>query len=36
MANTAIEAAIDRIGTDYHPLSRLTKDIGSACVLVDL
>ncbi|WP_000842056.1 diacylglycerol kinase [Vibrio sp. RC586] len=34
MANTAIEAAIDRIGTDYHPLSGLAKDIGSACVLV--
>ncbi|KLV04546.1 diacylglycerol kinase [Photobacterium ganghwense] len=34
MANTAIEAAIDRIGTDYHPLSGLAKDIGSACVFI--
>lgn len=34
MINTAIEAAIDRIGTDFHPLSGLAKDIGSACVFI--
>ncbi|WP_308304800.1 diacylglycerol kinase, partial [Vibrio parahaemolyticus] len=34
MANTAIEATVDRIGTDFHPLSGLAKDIGSACVLI--
>ncbi|EIW7482698.1 diacylglycerol kinase, partial [Vibrio parahaemolyticus] len=34
MANTAIEATVDRICTDFHPLSGLAKDIGSACVLI--
>ena len=34
--NTAIEATIDRIGTEYHELSGLAKDLGSAAVLVSL
>ena len=32
--NTAIEAAIDRIGPERHDLSRLAKDLGSLAVLV--
>ncbi|BFT31168.1 diacylglycerol kinase [Alteromonas sp. D210916BOD_24] len=32
--NTAIEATIDRIGTEIHPLSGLAKDLGSAGVLL--
>lgn len=34
--NTAIEATIDRIGLEYHELSGLAKDLGSAAVLVSL
>ena len=34
--NTAIEATIDRIGPEYHELSGLAKDLGSAAVLVSL
>ena len=34
--NTAIESTIDRIGTEYHELSGLAKDLGSAAVLVSL
>lgn len=30
--NSAIEAAIDRISTDRHPLSKQAKDLGSAAV----
>jgi diacylglycerol kinase (ATP) len=30
MLNTAIEKTIDRIGTDYHDLSKNAKDMGSA------
>ncbi|WP_416306401.1 diacylglycerol kinase [Neptunicella sp. SCSIO 80796] len=30
--NSAIEAAIDRISTDIHPLSKQAKDLGSAAV----
>lgn len=30
--NSAIEAAIDRISTDIHPLSKQAKDLGSASV----
>jgi len=36
LLNTAIEAAIDRISLDYHELSRLAKDTGSAAVFVSL
>lgn len=32
LLNSAIEAAIDRIGLERHPLSGLAKDIGSAAV----
>lgn len=32
--NTAIEAAIDRVGSEYHELSKAAKDLGSAAVLL--
>ncbi|MDD4520110.1 MAG: diacylglycerol kinase [Alphaproteobacteria bacterium] len=34
LVNTALEAAIDRIGEEIHPLSKKTKDIGSLLVLL--
>ncbi|AZQ85243.1 diacylglycerol kinase [Colwellia sp. Arc7-635] len=34
--NTAIEAVVDRVGLEIHPLSGLAKDLGSAAVLVSL
>ena len=34
--NTAIEALVDRIGFEYHELSGVAKDIGSAMVLISL
>ena len=34
--NTAIEATIDRVGLEIHPLSGLAKDLGSAAVLIAL
>ena len=36
LLNTAIESVVDRIGPDYHELSRSAKDIGSAAVLVSV
>ena len=36
LANSAIEAAVDRIGSELHPLSGRAKDIGSALVFVSL
>ncbi|MDR0769703.1 MAG: diacylglycerol kinase [Burkholderiales bacterium] len=36
LLNTAIEAAIDRIGEERHPLSKKAKDCGSAAQLVIL
>lgn len=36
LLNTAVEAAIDRVGLDRHPLSARAKDIGSAAVLTAL
>ena len=33
LLNSAVEAAIDRIGLERHPLSGLAKDIGSAAVV---
>lgn len=36
LLNTGIEAAIDRIGPDWHPLSKRAKDIGSAAVLLSI
>lgn len=32
--NSAIEAAIDRIGPEIHPLSKRAKDMGSCAVLM--
>ena len=34
--NSAVEAAIDRIGTERNPLSARAKDFGSAAVLFSL
>lgn len=34
LLNSAVEATVDRIGLDRHPLSGLAKDIGSAAVLL--
>ena len=34
LLNSAMEAAIDRISLDRHPLSKKAKDTGSAAVLV--
>ena len=34
LLNSALEAAIDRIGLEHHPLSGLSKDYGSAAVMV--
>ncbi len=34
--NTAVEAAIDRIGSEYHELSGLAKDLGSLAVTLSL
>ena len=36
LLNSAVEAAIDRIGTEHHPLSGQSKDLGSAAVFVAL
>lgn len=36
LLNSAIEAAVDRIGLERHVLAGLAKDIGSAAVLVSL
>jgi diacylglycerol kinase (ATP) len=34
IANSAVEAVVDRIGPEYHDLSGRAKDMGSAMVLV--
>lgn len=34
LLNSAVEAAIDRIGVERNPLSGLAKDLGSAAVLM--
>jgi len=36
LLNSAIEAVVDRIGSESHPLSGRAKDIGSAAVFVAL
>jgi len=36
LMNTAVESAIDRIGTERHPLSGRAKDIASAAVFIAL
>lgn len=34
LLNSAVEAAIDRIGPEWHALSKRAKDLGSAAVLL--
>jgi diacylglycerol kinase (ATP) len=36
LLNSGIEAAVDRVGTDYDPLAGRAKDLGSAAVFVSL
>ncbi len=36
LLNTAIESAIDRVGPEWHDLSKRAKDMGSAAVLLSL
>ena len=36
LVNTGLEAVVDRIGSDYHPLSKVGKDVGSAAQLITL
>lgn len=36
LLNSAVEAAIDRVGEDEHPFSARAKDLGSAAVLLTL
>lgn len=36
LLNTAIEAIVDRAGTEFHALAGLAKDLGSAAVLLSL
>ncbi|MEO8250317.1 MAG: diacylglycerol kinase [Burkholderiales bacterium] len=36
LLNTAVEAAIDRIGPEWHALSKQAKDAGSAAVMLSL
>lgn len=36
LLNSAVEAVVDRIGPEHHPLSGAAKDLGSAAVFVSL
>jgi len=36
LMNSAVESAVDRIGNEYHKLSRRAKDMGSAAVFLSL
>ncbi len=36
LLNSAVEAVVDRVGTEFHELSGRAKDIGSAAVFVAL
>ncbi len=36
LLNSGIEAVVDRIGHEYHELSGLAKDIGSAAVMLSI
>lgn len=36
LLNSGIEATIDRVGHELHPLSKRAKDLGSAAVLLSL
>ncbi len=34
LINSAVEATVDRIGVERHPLSAIAKELGSAAVFV--
>ena len=34
--NTAVESAIDRVGPEWHEMSKRAKDLGSAAVFLSL
>lgn len=36
LLNTAVESVVDRVGPEWHVLSKRAKDIGSAAVLLSL
>lgn len=36
LLNSGLEAVVDRVGTDFHPLSKKAKDMGSAAVSVSI
>lgn len=36
LLNTAVESAVDRIGPEWHDLSKRAKDMGSAAVLLSI
>ena len=36
LLNSAVEAVVDRVGEEHHPLSGRAKDIGSAAVLISI
>lgn len=36
LLNSAVEAAIDRVGLQWHPLSKQAKDLASAAVLLSV
>ena len=36
LLNSAVEAAVDRSGEEYHPLAERAKDMGAAAVLLSL
>ena len=36
LLNNALEATVDRIGQEYHPLTGRAKDLGSAAVFMSL
>ncbi len=36
LLNTAVESIVDRVGPEWHQLSKRAKDIGSAAVLLSL
>ncbi|MEO8145820.1 MAG: diacylglycerol kinase [Betaproteobacteria bacterium] len=36
LLNSAVEAAVDRVSAENHPLSKRAKDLGSAAVMVSL
>lgn len=36
LLNSAVEAAIDRVGLEWHPLSKQAKDLGRAAVLLSV